>query len=1004
MMSLIARRFQTFVALALLAVGVLVIMSAGEIHADSFTVNTETDLVDDNPGDGTCSTASGKCSLRAAIMETNALPGRDVINLPKGSYTLSIPEAFLDGPERGDLDITDSLGLVGAGVDTTFIDGNDTTRVLEISHSGIDLLVADSQVDNILRFTLSGNFNDEFVRAGSGGIGSPISMAIGPDRDLYVADFSLGVVRYDGRSGAFEEVFIPSGTGGLLGPTGLTFGPDGNLYVTVFQPGGGILRFDGDTGAFLDTFVAAGTGGLAFPNSIVFGPDDNLYVTSTGTDEVLRFDGDTGASLGTFVSAFSGGLSTPRELIFGPDGNLYVVSDDNERVLRYNGTTGAFISTFVGTGSGGLDNPSGIQFGPDRNLYVTSLGTGSILRYDETTGDFIDEFIPQGRGGIAFPSAILFAEGMGTGPIVNISGLTIQNGNAGTSQPGGGILIGSETSLSMSNGAVQNNKTRAPGGGVANAGFFQLFDSTIESNALPLGTGGGVQHSGGGIANFTLATAEIVGSAIISNEATRGGGIVNFGDARLRIRNSTVSGNKANTRGGGIMNFGGNASISFTTITNNEANAIFGGTAEPSFGGGIYNTGAVSIGNTILAGNTDNRSKFDPRFSPDCFSGPDPSGARPPGTFTSFRGNLVGILNENCELRDTFWGDTRFDMVGTEDSPLDPRLAGLLNGTHRLLGDSRAIDNGTGVTSARFFDCPDTDQRGFGRPVDGDGMDGADCDVGAYEFGATNPDTDDDGVDNVIENGAPNGGDGNNDGFSDDIQDNVASLPNFLGGGYATLVSTPGTSLSDVRTRGNPSPSDAPSVEFPVGFFDFRIQNVAIGGTTTVTLILPPGTAITSYHKYGPTPDNTKSHWYEFLFFGNIGAVVSGNQITLHFQDGERGDSDLTANGEIVDPGAPTLSLADSGPPTCELTAFNDHIVEITVQDIGSGLAAINIVGEAHGVDLEPISFDVGTTDPLVITAIRRNPDWEPFIHLEIIDVAGNVTKCVLQGQHLLVE
>ena len=67
-----------------------------------------------------------------------------------------------------------------------------------------------------------------------------------------------------------------------------------------------------------------------------------------------------------------------------------------------------------------------------------------------------------------------------------------------------------------------------------------------------------------------------------------------------------------------------------------------------------------------------------------------------------------------------------------------------------------------------------------------------------------------------------------------------------------------------------------------------------------------------SYWKYGPTPDNATPHWYDFEFDAEsrTGAQIDGNTITLHFVDGARGDDDLTANGQIKDPGAPTIYQA----------------------------------------------------------------------------------------------
>ena len=98
----------------------------------TFTVNSTADTVDINPGDGVCADGSGNCTLRAAIMEANALPGADTITLPAGTYTLTIPGVNEDFDATGDLDIASDLTITGAGANMTTIDGGGIDRVLEI--------------------------------------------------------------------------------------------------------------------------------------------------------------------------------------------------------------------------------------------------------------------------------------------------------------------------------------------------------------------------------------------------------------------------------------------------------------------------------------------------------------------------------------------------------------------------------------------------------------------------------------------------------------------------------------------------------------------------------------------------------------------------------------------------------------------------------------------------------------------------------------------------------
>lgn len=97
----------------------------------AFVVNNSNDGVDATPGDGVCATALGTCTLRAAIQETNALSGADVITLSAGTYTLSIAGRGEQIAATGDLDITDSLTINGAGASTTIIDAGALDRVFD---------------------------------------------------------------------------------------------------------------------------------------------------------------------------------------------------------------------------------------------------------------------------------------------------------------------------------------------------------------------------------------------------------------------------------------------------------------------------------------------------------------------------------------------------------------------------------------------------------------------------------------------------------------------------------------------------------------------------------------------------------------------------------------------------------------------------------------------------------------------------------------------------------
>lgn len=139
------------------------------------------------------------------------------------------------------------------------------------------------------------------------------------------------------------------------------------------------------------------------------------------------------------------------------------------------------------------------------------------------------------------------------------------------------------------------------------------------------------------------------------------------------------------------------------------------------------------------------------------------------------------------------------------------------------------------------------------------------------------------------------------------------------------LTAVQPATLANVRAISNPSSSNTPTgVTFREGFFTFEVNDVTPGGSIMVAMELPSDYRPNTYYMYGPTPDNTAPHWYEFKYDGQTGAeFFNNNFVVLHFVDGQRGDSDLTANGSIQDPGAPGVTTvtttSSSGGGGCTL-------------------------------------------------------------------------------------
>ena len=139
---------------AVLLAGLLAVAPA--LEAATFVVDTTQDSVDVLAGDGLCADSLQRCSLRAAIQESNALAGDDAIALGSGDFALTLAGTSENAAASGDLDVTASVTLTGAGASASFIDGNALDRVLDVA-AGAVLRLRDVHLGGGFQAAVSGN-------------------------------------------------------------------------------------------------------------------------------------------------------------------------------------------------------------------------------------------------------------------------------------------------------------------------------------------------------------------------------------------------------------------------------------------------------------------------------------------------------------------------------------------------------------------------------------------------------------------------------------------------------------------------------------------------------------------------------------------------------------------------------------------------------------------------------------------------------------------------------
>lgn len=262
------------------------------------------------------------------------------------------------------------------------------------------------------------------------------------------------------------------------------------------------------------------------------------------------------------------------------------------------------------------------------------------------------------------------ADGQNSDSKVAIDGLTIADGFVdGSNGDRYGAGISNEESLKLTNAVIRDNRAAFGSGGIDNRGNLYIDNSTINNNFAEFGGGG-------------IGSGDIEGRGVI-----------------LTLINTTISGNRTNGEGGGISN-----GATSRLIVNSST--IYQNTA--ALGGGVSGN-AMTINNTIIAGNLDNDSS----------NGNQPDVV---GNFTTTHSNLIGDGTGSTGFTNGVDGN----QVGNSITPIDPKLSFLQNNggstlTHALLDGSPAIDAANPNANVSV------DQREVARPQ-GNGYD-----IGAFE-------------------------------------------------------------------------------------------------------------------------------------------------------------------------------------------------------------------------------------------------------------------------------
>lgn len=764
------------------------VLSAQPPHpvlAASITVTTTADELN----------SDGDCSLREAIRSANqnisvdkCATGAavDTINLPGGTFTLSIAGTNEDFAATGDLDLTESVNINGAGLNTT-INANGLDRVFHIV----------SGTANLSALTVSGGST-----SGSGGGLLVNSIATLTLNNVTVRNNTAtdGGGLYNAGNGTVNNSTINSNTaisdgGGVRNDFALALNNSTISGNQAGDSGGGLFNFGASSAVLTLSNITvtnnradsdsngSGTGGglqntspgaINLKNSILasdIGPSGspdcggpinsqgyNLIQTTTGCTINGSTTGNlTGQSPNLGGLQNNGGQTSTHALPLGSvainAGNPTDCRDNSNNTLTTDQRGQSRISADVGPrcdiGAFEYAPPATptntVTPSPSATSTSTPTNTPTVTRTPtivptatppanfvvNTTADAVDSSLADGICKTSANECSLRAA---------IQQANFSAGNDVIALPPGTFtlnLSGTDDVSAVGDLDITSNITIFGAGAdqtfIENNVSDRVFDIVGASPSVVLislavrngdssGDGGGIRNGG----SLSLNAVLVMGNKAVA-VGGNGGGIFNAGV--LTLNDSLIYNNTALGGGGLTNNNGATLYLNNSTVSGNSATSSSGG-GLAAFGTYIISSSTIAFNNALDQGGGIWANDTATIRNSIVSNNSAPNGADCNGPIQSAGYNIIG----------TTAGCTFTSSAG-DQSNVDPLLQGLQdNGgptfTHKLGSASPAIDTGNPGGCKDHTNSTQIlhDQRLFmSRHIDGDGDGAPTCDVGAFE-------------------------------------------------------------------------------------------------------------------------------------------------------------------------------------------------------------------------------------------------------------------------------